>query len=171
MSRSYRCPDRIKNSTRNKKQASGPIKILNVLGIQTSTALAAKISSGDIPNSMRCSFQCSHHPRSPRRTSWNVGGTLVEPSWNLTSGPPRTTPEPIWAETPKLSAVGEKHVKTNKMRRTNTSTQDCKVPTQDYNFPQTDSFLHVSCSKTAHNQTHRGLSRVLQQYQMKWKLK
>ena len=38
-------------------------------------------------------------------------GTLVEPgwnpSWNLTSGPPRTTPEPIWAETPKLSAVGE----------------------------------------------------------------
>ena len=39
---------------------------------------------------------------------WNPGGTLVEPSWNLTSGPPRTTPEPIWAETPKLSAVGEK---------------------------------------------------------------
>ena len=38
---------------------------------------------------------------------------LVEPSWNpgrttLTSGPPRTTPEPIWAETPKLSAVGGK---------------------------------------------------------------
>ena len=32
----------------------------------------------------------------------------MEPSWNLTSGPPRTTPEPIWAETPKLSAVGEK---------------------------------------------------------------
>ena len=46
-------------------------------------------------------------PRSPRRTSWNPGGSLVEPSWNLTSGPPRTTPEPIWAETPKLSAVGE----------------------------------------------------------------
>ena len=54
----------------------------------------------------------------PRRTSWNPGGTLVEPwwnpggtlverSWNLTSGPPRTTPEPIWAETPKLSAVEE----------------------------------------------------------------
>ena len=41
-------------------------------------------------------------------TSRNPGGTLVEPSWNLTSGPPRTTPEPIWAETPKLSAVGEK---------------------------------------------------------------
>ena len=35
------------------------------------------------------------------------GETLVEPSWNLTSGPPRTTPEPIWAETPKLSAVGK----------------------------------------------------------------
>ena len=32
----------------------------------------------------------------------------MELSWNLTSGPPRTTPEPIWAETPKLSAVGEK---------------------------------------------------------------
>ena len=51
--------------------------------------------------------------------SWNPRGTLpqttpdhpaalVEPSWNRTSGPPRTTPEPIWAETPKLSAVGEK---------------------------------------------------------------
>ena len=37
--------------------------------------------------------------------SWNPGGTLVEPSWNLISGSPRTTPEPIWAETPKLSAV------------------------------------------------------------------
>ena len=46
-------------------------------------------------------------PRSLRRTSWNPGGSLVEPWWNLTSGPPRTTPEPIWAETPKLSAVGE----------------------------------------------------------------
>ena len=45
-------------------------------------------------------------PRSPRRTSWNPRGTwLVEPSWNLTSGPPQTTPEPIWAETPKLSDV------------------------------------------------------------------
>ena len=39
---------------------------------------------------------------------WNFGGTLAQPSRNLTSGPPRTTPEPIWAETPKLSAVGEK---------------------------------------------------------------
>ena len=38
--------------------------------------------------------------------SWNPGG-LVEPTSNLTSGPPRTTPDPIWAETPKLSAVGE----------------------------------------------------------------
>ena len=57
-------------------------------------------------------LQCSLVPfsttRSPRRTSWNLRGTLVEPSWNLTSRPPRTTPEPIWAETPKLSAVGEK---------------------------------------------------------------
>ena len=32
----------------------------------------------------------------------------MEPLWNLTSGPPRTTPEPIWAETPKLSAVGKR---------------------------------------------------------------
>ena len=48
---------------------------------------------------------------------WNPGGTLVEPWWNpdagepwwnLSSGSPRTTPEPIWAETPKLSAVGGK---------------------------------------------------------------
>ena len=39
---------------------------------------------------------------------WNPRGTLVEPSWNLPAGPPRTIPEPIWAETPKLSAVGEK---------------------------------------------------------------
>ena len=31
----------------------------------------------------------------------------MEPSWNLTFGPPRSTPEPIWAETPKISAVGE----------------------------------------------------------------
>ena len=61
-----------------------------VEGAIMATALN-QISSGDIPNSM-----------------WNPGGTLVEPSWNLTSGPPRTTPEPIWAETPKLSAVGEK---------------------------------------------------------------
>ena len=41
-------------------------------------------------------------PRSLRRTSCNPRGTLVEPWWNLTWGPPRTTPEPIWAETPKL---------------------------------------------------------------------
>ena len=39
---------------------------------------------------------------------WNPGGTLVEPWWNLSSGSPQTTPEPIWAETPKLSAAGEK---------------------------------------------------------------
>ena len=43
---------------------------------------------------------------------WNPRGTLVEPLvepwWNLSSGSPRTTPEPIWAETPKLSAVREK---------------------------------------------------------------
>ena len=49
---------------------------------------------------------------------WNPSGTLVEPWWNprgtFTSGPPRTTPEPICAETPKLAAVGGK----------NTTTQD-----------------------------------------------
>ena len=38
---------------------------------------------------------------------WNPRGILVEPSWNLSSGSPQTNPEPIWAETPKLSAVGE----------------------------------------------------------------
>ena len=46
---------------------------------------------------------------------WNPGGTLVEPLvelwWNLSSGSPRTTPEPIWAETPKLAAVGEKRIR------------------------------------------------------------
>ena len=42
------------------------------------------------------------------------GGTLVEPSWNIASGPPQTTPEPIWAETPKLSAVGEKRKPTQR---------------------------------------------------------
>ena len=82
---------------------------------------AKKISSGDIPNSMRHPAALAE-PRgtlvepswNPRGTWWNLvelGGTwrkLVEPSWNLTSGPPRTTPAPIWAETPKLSAVGEK---------------------------------------------------------------
>ena len=41
----------------------------------------------------------------PRKT---LVKTLVEPWWNLTPGPPRTTPQPIWAGlTPKLSAVGE----------------------------------------------------------------
>ena len=39
---------------------------------------------------------------------WNPGGTLVEP-WLRVA---RTTPEPIWAKTPKLSAVGEKGVMT-----------------------------------------------------------
>ena len=32
-----------------------------------------------------------------------AGEPLVEPWWNLSSGSARTTPEPIWAETPKLS--------------------------------------------------------------------
>ena len=48
--------------------------------------------------------------RNPREPSSNPQPSkkLVEPWWNLSSGSPRTTPEPIWAETPKLSAVGEK---------------------------------------------------------------
>ena len=55
-----------------------------------------------------CGILPQNHP-GPPRTLAEPGGTLVEPSWTLTSGPPRTTPEPIWAETPKLSAVrGEK---------------------------------------------------------------
>ena len=39
------------------------------------------INSGDIPNSLRCSFWCSHHRSSQNlvETSWNPGGTLVEP--------------------------------------------------------------------------------------------
>ena len=40
-----------------------------------------------------------------------MGGTLVKLWWTLVEPclrPPRTTPEPIWAETPKLSAVGER---------------------------------------------------------------
>ena len=53
-------------------------------------------------------------PRSPRRTSRDPCGTVVEPSWNLTSDPPRTTAEPIWAETPKLSAVGEQRQQNRK---------------------------------------------------------
>ena len=93
-------------------------------------------SSDDIPNSTRCCFLCSHHTAAltePRRTLvkpgtlepwWNPGGTLVEPSWNLTSGSRRTTPEPIWAETPKLSAVGEKNNKKQKASK-NTMTRPC----------------------------------------------
>ena len=38
-------------------------------------------------------------PRSPRRTSWNPGGTLVEPYLRAAPDHPRA-----WAETPKLSA-------------------------------------------------------------------
>ena len=66
-----------------------------------------KVSSGDIPNSMWCSFWCSHHyaalaePRGTLVFWWNPCGTLVEPYL-------RATPEPIWTETPKLSAVWEK---------------------------------------------------------------
>ena len=75
-----------------------------------------KISSGDIPNSMRCSLSARTTPQPWWNRGgtlvepwWNPGATLVQPSWNLTSAPPRTTPEPLWAETPKLSAVVEKH--------------------------------------------------------------
>ena len=63
---------------------------------------AKKRSSGDLPDSMRHPAALAE-PRATRvEPSWNLvepGGTLVD---RLTSGPPRTTPEPIWAETPKL---------------------------------------------------------------------
>ena len=43
--------------------------------------------------------------------SWNPRGTLLKPWWNprgtLVEPYLKATPEPIWAETPKLSAVGE----------------------------------------------------------------
>ena len=57
-----------------------------------------------------CSALFSAPPRSPRRTSWNPRGTLVEPWWNPRGTLPRTTPEPIWAETKQ----------TNKTRQTPT---------------------------------------------------
>ena len=72
------------------------------------------------------------HPTLPE-PSWNPcgtllkepAGTLVEPWWNLTSGLPRTTPEPIWAETPKLSAVGEKY--TSKDQNCIKQVEDCTL--------------------------------------------
>ena len=59
--------------------------------------------------------------------SWNPGGTLVEPWWNpggtLVEPYLRAAPdhpkEPIWAETPRLSAVGEKQ-----------KNEDCLGPTR-----------------------------------------
>ena len=64
----------------------------------------AQVISGALILSARTTSQPSQNLVEP---SWNPGGTLVEPwwnprSWNLTSGPPRTTPEPIWAETPSV---------------------------------------------------------------------
>ena len=56
-------------------------------------------------------------PRSPRRASWNPRGTLVESSWNLTSGPPWKTPEPTWAETPKSFQLLGNNEKPKKLRR------------------------------------------------------
>ena len=89
------------------------------------TALPAKprqkISSGDIPNSTRSRrtrgtvLEPQWNPGgTPVEPWWNPGGTLVE-NWWKTGGTlvepylrgPRTTPKPTWAETPKLSAVGE----------------------------------------------------------------
>ena len=50
---------------------------------------------------------------------WNPGGPWwMESAWNLASGLPRTTPERIWAETPKLSAVGGQK-QSNKRTQTN----------------------------------------------------
>ena len=56
-----------------------------------------------------------------------LAGTLVEPWWNRVEPylrQPRTTPEPIWAETPKLSAVGEKQG-----RAVELSTLETSLPT------------------------------------------
>ena len=58
------------------------------------------------PTACGCSFFTPQPLQNPVEPLWKSRGTLV--LWNLASGPPRTTPEPIWAETPKLSAVGEK---------------------------------------------------------------
>ena len=52
-------------------------------------------------------FSARTTPQPSVEPSWNPRGTLLEPYL----GPPRTTPEPIWAETPKLSAVGGKNKK------------------------------------------------------------
>ena len=67
-----------------------------------------EISSGAIPTAHGALFSARTTLQVSRNLGgWNPRGTHIEPSWNLTSGPLRTTPEPIWAETPKLSAVGE----------------------------------------------------------------
>ena len=108
--------------------------VLNIPSQQTWNLLEG--TSGDIPNSMRCSW----NPRgtlpqttlTTPQTSQNLvepGGTLVEPLWNLISGPPQTTPEPIWAETPKLSAVGKKKQTTN--QPTNQPTSQRKQASRD----------------------------------------
>ena len=48
----------------------------------------------------------------PLQNWWNPAGTLVEPlvepCFNLISGSARTTPEPIWAETPSFQLLGKK---------------------------------------------------------------
>ena len=58
--------------------------------------------------------------------SWNPNGTLVKPLWNLTS---RTTPEPIWAETPQLSAVGENKTSPPPLQKTKNSPPRPNPPT------------------------------------------
>ena len=78
---------------------------------------------------------------------WNPGGTLVEPSCNLTSGPPRTTPEPIWAETPKLSAVGQKTLFQIQKQ------QDVSMPT----FTKLSLGTSPSCSEIYDAESSRGL--------------
>ena len=45
------------------------------------------------------------------RTTPQPSETFVEPSWNLSSGPDHPGAYLIWAETPKLPAVGEKRGK------------------------------------------------------------
>ena len=47
--------------------------------------------------------------------------------WSLTSWPPRTTPEPIWAETPKLSTVGKKRLQQENSLETGTQVNVAEV--------------------------------------------
>ena len=57
-----------------------------------------KISSGDIPNSILCSFYFSHH----HAALTEHRGTMVEPCWN----PDGTLVEPWWTSGGNLAELG-----------------------------------------------------------------